>query len=391
MDLDEIAQYLGVEEVEPEVAERLHILEFSTPTPGTDTQLSQEAQKPENKRKWRSRETRVAALQMLKTHTYKSVGARFGVSRMTLHLWQKQWEEERSLDVRGSRGRPRALTNEQVSRVAAQLDENPSATNEQLVANLGVDIHPASISRYTKRLGITRKKINDDEALLMDKRIINECKEYYQKVKDIPWERRVYMDESFVYDNEAPKMGRAPRGKRIYRARARHGKRWSIYFAIRHNDMVHEPIMRKENANDVNFLKYVKEDLVPCLKEGDVVIWDRLGKAGRCKNPKKQHYNPECKRLIEEAGATLMFLPPKGKYFNPIELSFGTIKTHIRNSYATSDAAKEMRPRTEDELREALNNAFGNMKPKDIEGYYRERADGRGFEKAFPDVWINII
>ena len=25
-----------------------------------------------------------------------------------------------------------------------------------------------------------------------------------------------------------------------------------------------------------------------------------------------------------------MFLPPKGKYFNPIELSFGTLKGHIR-------------------------------------------------------------
>lgn len=36
-----------------------------------------------------------------------------------------------------------------------------------IAAHLGVGIHPSTISRYTKRLGITRKKISDDEVLLM--------------------------------------------------------------------------------------------------------------------------------------------------------------------------------------------------------------------------------
>ncbi|KAJ3391834.1 hypothetical protein HDU92_008802 [Lobulomyces angularis] len=56
-------------------------------------------------------------------------------------------------------------------------------------------------------------------------------------------------------------------------------------------------------------------------------------KAGRCLNPKKQHYNPEAKELVESKGAKVLFLPPQGKYFNTIELAFGTIKTNIRNQY----------------------------------------------------------
>ena len=52
--------------------------------------------------------------------------------------------------------------------------------------------------------------------------------------------------------------------------------------------------MPGRNINDQNILDYVGTYLSPKFTEGDVVIWDRLGKAGRCKNPTKQH-NPEAK------------------------------------------------------------------------------------------------
>ena len=51
-----------------------------------------------------------------------------------------------------------------------------------------------------------------------------------------------------------------------------------IYLAIRLNGA--------ENARDKNILGYIQKTLVPHLQE-EVVIRDRLGKAGRCKNPKK--------------------------------------------------------------------------------------------------------
>ena len=356
----------------------------------TDTPRALLSVEAQSRTKPRSREMRVRALQMLKTHTYAYVCKQIGISHQTLYLWKKQMIHERTLEPRGHKGRPRTLSPVQTQEVAALLWQDPTMSNDRIVAHLGASIHPSTISRYTKRLGITRKKISDDEVLLIDERVIEECRAFYEKIRTIPWERRVYMDESFIYDNEAPSTGRAPRGKRIFRARARHGKKWTIYFAIRHNDMVHPPIMRKENASDAEFLAYVRDDLVPNLRAGDVVLWDRLGKSGRCKNPKKQHFNPACLRLIEEAGASLMFLPPKGKYFNPIELSFGTLKGHIRRSYSSSPAAAEKRPRTEEELREALEFATGMFRPEVLTGYFRERADGRGFQEAFPDVWVIV-
>lgn len=95
-------------------------------------------------------------------------------------------------------------------------------------------------------------------------------------------------------------------------------------------------------------MSYVRAQLAPNLREGDVVIWDRLGKAGKTKNPTKQRelfftgrfvpwlnvwadYNPEARALIEAKGTPLVFLPPKGKLFNPIEL----LSAKQRSTFAT--------------------------------------------------------
>ena len=127
--------------------------------------------------------------------------------------------------------------------------------------------------------------------------------------------------------------------------------------------------------------------LVPETEDGDaqhepgLAMVPTMGGAGRQLDP----------TLVTGAVATLLFLPPKGKYFNPIELSFGTIKTHIRNSYAYSPAASARRPRTEGELRCALQTAMEKMDAATYNGYFKERADGRGFEKAFPEVWETIV
>jgi transposase len=339
------------------------------------------------RKQWRSPEVRLRALQALKTAPYKKVAKDFGVTRQTLTRWQRQFHFERTLKPRGGRGRKKKLTLAQVRRILTAIDRDPTVTNEELAQMVGNAVHPATISKYTRRAGLTRKQISDDMAETMSEQAIQDTREYLRVIADIPWDRRVYMDESFVYDNEAPRFGRAPRGRHIYRPRECHGNRWTIYFAIRPDGMVHAPIMRKKNANDEEFVAYVKNDLAPCLRPGDVVIWDRLGRAGRCRNPTKQHYSPEAKAAIEAVGASVLFLPPKGKYFNPIELSFGTLKTHIRNSYAYSPAAAAKRPRTEGELRCAVQTAADKMGAEVFAGYFRERADGRGFAKAFPTVW----
>jgi len=355
------------------------------------TQLSQELSR-DNRFKRRGLETRQAAVRELhKGAKAVDVCRKFKIGKRTLYLWRKRWREEGTIAPRPMTGRKRLLNDEQVGVLRRELADDPTITNERLAARLDNAVKPRTVSLYTQRLEITRKAISDEPKITWSDRFVEECREFRREIRDVPHDRRVYMDESFVYDNEARKRGRAPKGERIARSRERHGKRWTIYLAIRNDSLVHPPVLSTKNAADPEFLAYVRNTLASALRENDVVIWDRLGRAGRCKNPRKQHYNPEARAAIEGRGGRLLFLPPSGKYFNPIELTFGTLKERVRNTYASSAAAREGRPRTADELTHAVRDASLQLTPRVLAGHFRERADGRGYARLFPDVWQRIV
>lgn len=64
------------------------------------------------------------------------------------------------------------------------------------------------------------------------------------------------------------------------------------------------------------FCAYVKQTLLPLLREGDAVILDNLS----------SHKNEAVARLITGAGARLLFLPPYSPDLNPIEMAFAKFK-----------------------------------------------------------------
>ena len=68
------------------------------------------------------------------------------------------------------------------------------------------------------------------------------------------------------------------------------------------------------------FERYLADILVPCLQKKMVVIIDNAS----------FHKSQTITRLIEDAGATLMYLPPYSPDLNPIEHSWHQIKTAIR-------------------------------------------------------------
>jgi hypothetical protein len=118
--------------------------------------------------------------------------------------------------------------------------------------------------------------------------VVDEIRAYLAAISDVDEDNLVYFDESFAYTSEAPARGRAPRGQRIYRARETHGKRYMFALAIKKSGPIHPPAISTLTMKDDVFMSYVRAQLVPALEAGDVVVWDRLGKAGRCKNPTKQ-------------------------------------------------------------------------------------------------------
>ena len=73
-------------------------------------------------------------------------------------------------------------------------------------------------------------------------------------------------------------------------------------------------------VNGELFLAYVEPILLPTLREGDIVVMDNL----------RSHKVAGVKKLMESAGAQVLYLPPYRPDLNPIEREFSKLKTLVR-------------------------------------------------------------
>ena len=70
------------------------------------------------------------------------------------------------------------------------------------------------------------------------------------------------------------------------------------------------------------FLAYIRQFLLPVLKSGNHVIMDSLA----------VHKIAGVQRVIESAGAMLLYLPPYSPDLNPIDMTFSKLKALLRKA-----------------------------------------------------------
>ncbi len=131
--------------------------------------------------------------------------------------------------------------------------------------------------------------------------------------------------------------GRSKRGTRLIDTTPHGHWKTSTFIAALSEDGLLAPGVFDGAINGELFLAYVEQILLPTLKAGDIVIMDNLS----------SHKKAAVRRAIEQAGATLMFLPPYSPDLNPIEQVFAKLKALLR--------AKAIR------TIEALWNALGSI------------------------------
>lgn len=76
------------------------------------------------------------------------------------------------------------------------------------------------------------------------------------------------------------------------------------------------------------FLIYAKDFLGPCLRPGDVVVWDGLA----------AHKDHRVRAFIESCGARIVKLPPYSPDLNPIEFAWSLVKQWLRTAKVRSSA-----------------------------------------------------
>jgi transposase len=130
----------------------------------------------------------------------------------------------------------------------------------------------------------------------------------------------VFIDETGADTKMSRRYGRAHRGQRVV-AKEPHGhwKTTTFVAALRHDGLT-APTVIDGPMNGEMFLAYVRQELVPTLRPGDIVVMDNLA----------SHKKAGVRNAIESAGAQLVYLPPYSPDFNPIELVFAKLKALLR-------------------------------------------------------------
>jgi putative transposase len=166
----------------------------------------------------------------------------------------------------------------------------------------------------------------------------------------------VFLDETWTKTNMAPLYGWAPCGERLV-AKVPWGH-WNTttFIAALRIDRIDAPWLLDGPINSESFRIYVEHELVPTLKQADIVIADNLG----------SHKNKAARKAIRQAGARLILLPKYSPDLNPIEQVFAKLKHLLRKAAA----------RTREAVSDAIAHLLQSYTPAECANYFRNSGYG---------------
>lgn len=163
--------------------------------------------------------------------------------------------------------------------------------------------------------------------------------------------RLIFVDECGTKTNMTRARGRARRGERVRdHAPFRHAGTQTFIAGLRYDGLV-APWVIDGAIDGAAFETWVKTQLAPTLRKGEVVIIDNLS----------VHKSPKAAEILRERGAWFLFLPRYSPDLNPIEMAFAKLKAHLRRIGA----------RTLDDLWRAVGEICGLFDPDECWNYFR--------------------
>jgi transposase len=135
-------------------------------------------------------------------------------------------------------------------------------------------------------------------------------------------DRLVFLDETWATTKMTRRYGRSPSGRRLVMPVPHgHWKTTTFLAGLRADGLV-APLVVDGAINGELFEAYVRQQLVPTLRAGDVVVMDNLA----C------HKRAGARAAIEAAGCRVWYLPPYSPEFNPIDRAFAKRKALLRKA-----------------------------------------------------------
>lgn len=163
-------------------------------------------------------------------------------------------------------------------------------------------------------------------------------------MKRIDAERLVFVDESGANLSMGRSHAWIRRGEELADPRPMNwGKNLTMTGAIRFDGWVTLSTAWKA-MNTQRFVAWVRRQLCPRLRQGDIVVLDNL----------RAHKSAEVEPLLASRGASIKFLPPYSPDLNPIEPAWALAKQQL----------KKMAPRSAQALRSAAHRARQVITPR---------------------------
>ena len=160
----------------------------------------------------------------------------------------------------------------------------------------------------------------------------------------------IFIDESGINLALTRLFARSPKGKRARGTRPlKRGKNVSLIAAIGLKGLITQ-ISLLGSTDGLTFTAFISQRLVPQLWPGACVLMDNCS----------IHKSAEIATLIEQAGASLIYLPPYSPEFSPIENCWSKIKSLLRSIGA----------RNYPDLSAAIEAAFAQVTLADIRGWF---------------------
>ena len=164
-------------------------------------------------------------------------------------------------------------------------------------------------------------------------------------------ETLVFVDETSTQTVMTRARGRAPKGERVVGHVPRnHGHNITCLAAISATGVM-APCVFERSLDGPLFVQWLTAWLLPALPTGTTIVLDNLS----------VHRNAAARAAIEQAGCHLRFLPAYSPDFNPIELVFAHLKTHLRGAAA----------RTFDAVVAAIGSGLDAVTPSHLHASYR--------------------
>ena len=188
----------------------------------------------------------------------------------------------------------------------------------------GVRTSESTVCRVLRRNGFTRKKVQQ----VAKQRCVQYRALFMARVLNFSSDMFVWVDETGS-DARANirKFGYSIIGETpVYHRFLARGRRISAIAAICTQGLV-EVELTTGSVDGNTFLDFVRGSLIPNMQPFDGNSSKSIAVLDNC----TVHHVNEVKKLFEDAGILLLFLPPYSPDFNPIELAFSSVKYYLKD------------------------------------------------------------